>query len=148
MHLKNKPNDILKNYKRTLGNSMSKEALDQYRSYEPQLWLLRVKSLGKYTHDEDSVVDAMTELWYQLTDQEIAELDKEGPQCFPTEAFFKYIKLQDELYKIWKTHPKLTDAEQDLAEHMAQVWHELKDKERTYIKNTYKTHKEISHDAT
>lgn len=54
-----------------------------YRQLERRLWLIRWRSAGEESVEEDAVLDEMDTAWMQLSDREQAILRAEGPRCWP-----------------------------------------------------------------
>ena len=54
------------------------EALQQYRSLEADLIYIRWQHAGFESEEEEPVLDAMTEIWYELSEEEQNELNSEG----------------------------------------------------------------------
>jgi hypothetical protein len=52
-----------------------------YKSLEQELKQLREKSNGAYAQEQGPVLDAMTEIWMKLPENEMDMLDVEGPQA-------------------------------------------------------------------
>lgn len=55
--------------------------MERYREWEQRLVILRTRTNGHYSLDEDRIVDEMTAAWELLTTQEQAQLDAEGPRA-------------------------------------------------------------------
>lgn len=56
-------------------------AMQRYREWEQRLIILRTRTGGHYSSDEDRIVDVMTVAWEELTPVEQAILDEEGPRA-------------------------------------------------------------------
>lgn len=57
------------------------DAFVRYKSLEQELKQLREKSNGAYAQEQGPVLDAMTEIWMELPENEMDLLDAEGPQA-------------------------------------------------------------------
>lgn len=57
-----------------------------YKSLEQELKQLREKSNGAYAQEQGPVLDAMTEIWMKLPENEMDLLDAEGPQAKNNQA--------------------------------------------------------------
>lgn len=63
---------------------MSK-ALQDYRSLERRLWLVRWEQEGRESAQEDEILEEMDAVWGRLDDEERRLLNNEGPRCWPFE---------------------------------------------------------------
>ena len=57
-----------------------------YRQLERRLWVLRWRSEGRESAEEDSTLDEMDRVWGVLTEDERSLLNREGPRCWPLDA--------------------------------------------------------------
>jgi hypothetical protein len=55
-------------------------ALAEYRQQEESLQTIRLRSDGRWTEDEEPILNRMDEIWKKLTDAERSQLNREGPQ--------------------------------------------------------------------
>ncbi len=56
-------------------------AMQRYREWEQRLIILRTRTGGHYSPDEDRIVNAMTAAWEEMTPAEQTVLDEEGPRA-------------------------------------------------------------------
>lgn len=54
------------------------DALQQHRDLERELIYIRWKYAGLESEEEDSILDAMEDIWYELSEEEQNELNSEG----------------------------------------------------------------------
>ena len=54
------------------------DALQQHRALERELIYIRWKYAGLESEEEDSILDAMEDIWYELSEEEQNELNSEG----------------------------------------------------------------------
>ena len=54
------------------------DALQQHRALERELIYIRWKYAGLESEEEESILDAMEEVWYELSEEEQDELNSEG----------------------------------------------------------------------
>ena len=56
------------------------DALHRHRALERELIYIRWKYAGLESEEEESILDAMEEIWYELSEEEQDELNSEGTQ--------------------------------------------------------------------
>ena len=56
------------------------DALQQHRALERELIYIRWKYAGLESEEEESILDAMEDIWYKLSEEEQNELNSEGTQ--------------------------------------------------------------------
>lgn len=56
------------------------DALQQHRALERELIYIRWKYAGLESEEEESILDAMEDIWYELSEEEQNELNSEGTQ--------------------------------------------------------------------
>ena len=54
------------------------DALQQHRALERELIYIRWKHAGLESEEEESILDTMEEIWYELSEEEQNELNSEG----------------------------------------------------------------------
>lgn len=64
---------------------MTKEFF-RYRQLEQQLWMTRWRHSGDESSEEDALVEEMDAAWWQLSEDEQALLNSEGPRCWPMDG--------------------------------------------------------------
>ncbi len=56
------------------------DALQRHRALERELIYIRWKHAGLESKEEEAILDAMEEIWYELSEEEQDELNSEGTQ--------------------------------------------------------------------
>ena len=56
------------------------DALQKHRALERELIYVRWKYAGLESEEEESILDAMEDIWYELSEEEQNELNSEGTQ--------------------------------------------------------------------
>ena len=114
--------------------------LELYKKFEAQLLEHRLLH-GIGSPSEFPIIDNMEVTWYTLTPEEQQLLDSEGSQCFPSQAFNEYKQLTIQLRALQSITENVTKKEEELLDKMDQVWYNIPDKERQWLK---RHHEEIS----
>lgn len=71
------------------------DAMSRYRELERKLWVVRFRTGGKESVEEDNLLDQMDEVWSELDNAERQYLNQEGARCWPMEAPGAWPKFQE-----------------------------------------------------
>ena len=75
------------------------EAFERYRSLERDLIYIRWRHAGLESEEEDPVLDAMEEVWYELSENEQQLLYSEGTKSLIRDTIPHYCLIDEDIWR-------------------------------------------------